>query len=118
MNWEIKNMLVCPDSGTAYAVAASPGDLDIIVWYKGSYFLRPGNMLTTSDLGLFVNGRQRDIELISCFPYTNSLWLYFQVRTECPGNNNQLLTNCPCEARCLFPYCPYGVPHNTPCLVT
>lgn len=110
MHWEIKKMLVCPGSGTAYAVATTPGDMDIIVWYKGSYFLRPGNTLTTSDLGLFVNGRPRDIKLISCFPYTRSLWLYYKVRTACPGNNNELLSHCNDTDHCQFEYCPYGVP--------
>lgn len=110
MEWDIDAMLASPCTGTAFARATSGKGLRLIIWYKGSWFLRPDNKLITSQVGLFVNDKPRDINIIHCFPYSDALWESLKSNAQCPGNSEPRLDNCQQVQNCLFKLCPYGIP--------
>lgn len=109
MDWFIKHALVCPGTGTAFAIASCMRNLKLILWYRGDYFLREGNTLSTSPFGLIVNGKKRDLVIVHAFPFSSSLWDSFSNGIDCPGNTHPFIAECPKRPECLFKYCPYGV---------
>jgi len=109
MRWNITEMLVSPTTKTAFAKAGFTDELSVIIWYKGSYFLRPGNILHTTSLGEFVNGEARDFTIIHSMPWSADAWYKLKTKTNCPGNYNSSLRFCDKQDTCLFELCPYGI---------
>ncbi len=108
MDWEIEDTLVCPATGTGFAVATAVKNMKLILWYKGNYFLRTGNALNNGPSGISVNGRKTPITIIHTFHHSTALWQIFKNRISCPGNDNQTMINCPQSNECAFTLCPYG----------
>lgn len=108
MDWEIEQTLVCPKTGTGFAVASAVKNMKLIVWYKGNYFLRTGNILSHSPFGVIVNGRRTSIAIIHTFHYSGALWQTFKNRITCPGNDEPGIINCQHRKTCIFTLCPYG----------
>ncbi|WES70223.1 anti-adapter protein IraM [Superficieibacter sp. HKU1] len=108
MDWEIEHTLVCPVTGTGFAIASAVKNMKLILWYKGNYFLRKGNILTHSPFGVIVNGRRTSIAIIHTFHYSGALWNTFKNRISCPGNDDPTLTVCHRYKECVFTLCPYG----------
>lgn len=46
MEWSVENNLVCPTTGTAFALTSGAENLKFILWYKGDYFLRTGSVIS------------------------------------------------------------------------
>jgi len=109
MEWFVKQALACPKTGTAFAVVSCMRNLNLILWYRGDYFLHKGNILATSPFGVIANGRNRDITVIHAFPFSSSLWASFSNNIQCPGNTDCFINSCAKRPKCLFKNCPYGV---------
>ena len=109
MHWDITEMLASPTTGTAFAIAVSPKGFKVILWYKGSYFLRPDNNIFTSSIGLLVNNQPRDIDVIHLFPYRAAFWQTTKAGAQCPGNELPHLEQCSRSSACQFELCPYGI---------
>lgn len=109
MNWKIIDSLACPETGTAFAAVMSAKSLKLILWYRGDYFLRTGNTLTTAFSGVFIDGRRRNVEIMHASPYNTRLWSRLIKQTSCPGNTRTCHGFCPQEKKCLFTLCPYGL---------
>lgn len=109
MDWFIKQALACPNTGTTFAKASCMRNLKLILWYRGDYFLRQGNTLSTSPFGLIVNGKRRDLIIAHAFPFSPSLWNSLINNMDCPGNTDQFIAECPKRPKCMFKHCPYGV---------
>ncbi|MCK1967978.1 anti-adapter protein iraM [Franconibacter sp. IITDAS19] len=114
MNWKIIDSLASPDTGSFFSIAQSSRNLKLILWCKGDYFLRQGNILTTAALGLLVDGRPRNISVIHASPYNPDIWQNLVHKTNCPGNTKAALTFCQKENGCLFALCPYGLKAYNP----
>jgi hypothetical protein len=108
MEWKINHTLACPKTGTSFA-QISTSNLRLILWYRGDYFLREGNIVATNPFGVIVNDRITEIEFIHAFPFTMQLWESFKTNTDCPGNQDPLITKCCRRPHCLLQNCPYGV---------
>ncbi len=74
MRWNITDMLVSPATGTAFALARTQQDKAVIVWYRGHYFLRPGNILVTDSKGIIIDGRMHEFKVIHTMPYFPTIW--------------------------------------------
>ncbi|NIY47455.1 anti-adapter protein IraM [Cedecea colo] len=109
MDWFIKQTFVCPNTGTAFALATCMRNLKLILWYRGDYFLREGNILSTSPYGLIVNGKERELVIMHAFPFSSTLWTSFRNNIHCPGNNHPFIRECAERWKCLFENCPYGI---------
>ena len=94
MQWNIKNSLVCPVTGTGFSVAASAKNLKLIIWYSGDYFLSIGSVINITQNEVFINGIPGDLQVIHAFPYTENLWSTFSKNIKCPGNQNPMLLSC------------------------
>ncbi|AMO49632.1 hypothetical protein GA0061071_105148 [Kosakonia oryzendophytica] len=109
MHWNITDMLVSPATGTAFALARNTSELSVIIWYKGSYFLRPNNKLKTDAQGVIVDGKSRNFNIVHTMPFFPSVWRTIKNSCNCPGNDNVSLRNCDQQQDCLFELCPYGI---------
>lgn len=109
MRWNITEMLVSPTTGTAFALARSTPEMAVIVWYKGSYFLRPDNILHTHTGHFTVDGKIRDFSIIHMLPYFPSVWQTIKRGCHCPGNDDVSLRACYNHGICEFDLCPYGI---------
>ncbi|MGP3591850.1 hypothetical protein [Vagococcus sp. WN89Y] len=109
MRWNITEMLVSPGTRMAFAKAGLTNELSVIIWYEGLYFLRPGNILHTTSLGVFVDGEERDFTIIHSMPWSAETWEKLKTKTNCPGNYNKSLRSCDTQDMCLFELCPYGI---------
>jgi len=108
MEWFVKQALACPKTGTAFAVVSGVRNLDLILWYRGDYFLHKGNTLSTTAFGIVANDRKRDINVIHAFPFSPSLWASFSNNIQCPGNTEPFIHGCTKKPDCRFKHCPYG----------
>ncbi|SQB21886.1 anti-adapter protein IraM [Citrobacter koseri] len=68
MEWSVENNLVCPTTGTAFALTSGAENLKFILWYKGDYFLRTGSVISPEDSGVLANGKKRNIKILHVFP--------------------------------------------------
>ncbi|WLI77447.1 anti-adapter protein iraM [Kosakonia sp. H02] len=109
MRWNITDMLVSPTTGTAFAVARTLNNKALIIWYRGDYFLRPGDLLLTDLKGIIIEGRMRDFKVIHTMPYFPTIWNTLKKSCRCPGNDNISLRECNNQEGCLFELCPYGI---------
>ncbi|EPH6762619.1 anti-adapter protein IraM [Cronobacter dublinensis] len=109
MDWKIVDTLASPDTGTTFTLVQTSYGLRYILWFKGDYFLRRGQVLATSPEGLLVDGRLREIAVIHAAPHSARLWQNLAEKTDCPGNAGATTTACPAGKRCLFKLCPYGL---------
>ncbi|EPN9363791.1 anti-adapter protein iraM [Cronobacter muytjensii] len=109
MDWKIVDTLASPDTGTTFTLVETPYGLRYILWFKGDYFLRRGQILSTCNEGLRVDGRLRAISIIHAAPYSGRLWQNLAEKTNCPGNAGETTGACPGGKRCLFKLCPYGL---------
>lgn len=109
MEWVVEKQLVCPSTGTCFALVSSAKNLKLILWYKGSYFIRAGNTIRTGYFGININGRARNIEILHAFPYNIILWNTFKSTMCCPGNEALISCECTRAESCLFKICPYGI---------
>lgn len=114
MDWKIIDSLASPDTGSFFSIAQTSKNLKLILWCKGDYFLRQGNILTTAALGLLVDGRPRTISVIHASPYNPHIWQNLVNKTNCPGNTKAVLTACQKGSGCLFALCPYGLKAYNP----
>lgn len=108
MEWSVENNLVCPTTGTAFALTSGAENLKFILWYKGDYFLRTGSVISPEDSGVLANGKKRNIKILHVFPYSNALWASLHNRIDCPGNGVVTINHCARQQRCVFTLCPYG----------
>ncbi|WJD49832.1 anti-adapter protein iraM [Enterobacter sp. PGRG2] len=109
MTWKIIDSLASPDTGTYFSIAQTSKNLKLILWCKGDYFLRQGNAFLTGELGLFVDGKLRNISVIHASPYNAKLWQNLLKKTDCPGNTRDFVTPCPKDKKCRFALCPFGL---------
>lgn len=108
MEWFVKQALACPQTGTAFAAVSCMRNLNIILWYRGDYFLHKGNTISTTPVGITANDRKRDINIIHAFPFSPSLWASFSNNIQCPGNNDPFIDGCSKRPHCRFKNCPFG----------
>lgn len=109
MRWNITEMLVSPTTRTAFALARSTPEMAVIVWYKGSYFLRPDNILNMDKEHFTVDGKPRDFNIIHTLPFYPSVWQTLKKGCHCPGNEDVSLRSCENQKNCEFELCPYGI---------
>ncbi|VFS11879.1 anti-adapter protein IraM [Citrobacter koseri] len=68
MEWSVENNLVCPTTGTAFALTSGAENLKFILWYKGDYFLRTGSVISPEDSGVLANGKKKKHQNPARFP--------------------------------------------------
>lgn len=108
MEWIVEKQLVSPTTGTFFALASDTNNTKVIIWYKGSYFIRSGNIIKTGCFGIVINGKARNIEVMHTFPFNHTVWNTFTSTISCPGNEGVIRCESTCSDRCLFDICPYG----------
>lgn len=114
MEWKIIDSLVSPTTGTFFAAASSTRNLKLILWYQSDFFLRSGHSLSTSSIGIVINGQFRKLYILHTFPFTTEAWNDLIQKTGCPGNAPNFNGPCLNITSCQFKQCPYGIKKYNP----
>ncbi|WP_312410314.1 anti-adapter protein iraM [Pseudescherichia sp.] len=109
MEWKIIDSLVSATTGTFFAAASSPRNINLILWYQSDFFLRSGHTLSTSSIGIVINGHFRKLNILHTFPFTTETWTNLIQKTGCPGNAPNFKGPCLNITSCQFNQCPYDI---------
>lgn len=109
MKWKVIDSLVSPSTSTIFSCVISAHNLKLVLWYKASLFMEPGDELTTSDLGVFVNNQRSDLSLYNVSPFNAQLWKTIREKSDCPGNQATRPLTCNYPHPCKIERCPYGL---------
>ncbi len=114
MKWTVIDSLISPTTGTAFSCIISCRELKLMLWYKASHLMMPGDEIVTSDLGLFINGQLSKVTMCNIIPFNASLWRTMLAQSDCPGNADVKPARCHFEERCELAKCPFGLEKNLP----
>jgi len=114
MEWKIVEIVASPDSGTIFGKVETPYGLNYILWFKGDYYVRPGEIVTMTETGMLINHRRQRVWIAQTMPYSSIRWLGFRMKNECPGNRHDGSQRCDRELPCQFKHCPFGLTHSPP----
>lgn len=86
MEWEVCEYILSPATGTVFVAVESAKKLKMILWYQGDFIIGKGAILVPTTFGIAVNGTLRNITALRAFPWDETLWKSFRLRSDCPGN--------------------------------
>ncbi|MCT4715120.1 anti-adapter protein IraM [Enterobacteriaceae bacterium H18W14] len=109
MKWIVIDSLISPSTGTAFSCIISCRELKLMLWYKASHLMMPGDEIVTSDLGVFINGQISYLTMCNVIPFNASLWRTMLAQSECPGNAEVKPTQCDFNGKCRLKKCPFGL---------
>ncbi|WP_435952005.1 anti-adapter protein IraM [Dryocola sp. BD626] len=116
MKWTVIDSVISPSTGTAFSCIISRRELKLMIWYKSSRLMLPGDEIITSELGLFVNNQARELTICNISPFNASLWRTMMSQSECPGNAAVMPTRCDFKGKCYLEKCPFGLEETLPTL--
>lgn len=113
MEWKIVETIASPETGTFFGKVETTYGLNYILWFKGDYYVRPGEVVTMTEKGILIDNRRRRVWIAHAMPYSSIRWLGFRMKNECPGNRCELNQRCNSTAQCRFKLCPFGLKQYT-----
>ncbi|MHA0871978.1 hypothetical protein [Enterobacter pasteurii] len=114
MEWKVVETIASPESGTIFCKVETHYGLNYILWLKGDYYVRAGEIITTSNEGILINDRRRRVWIAQAMPFSSIGWMGFRKKNECPGNRQEMDRPCSVEAPCQFKLCPFGLKRYIP----
>lgn len=114
MKWKIVDTIASPESGTVYGKVETSCGLNYILWFKGDYYVRTGEVITMTEKGILIDNLRRRVWIAHAMPYSSIRWLRFRMKTDCPGNRREVSHICDSEVACQFKLCPYGLKKYCP----
>ena len=109
MKWTVIDSLISPTTGTAFSCIVSCRELKLMLWYKASHLMMPGDEIVTSNLGVFINGQISQLTMCNVIPFNATLWRTMLTQSDCPGNAEIKPTRCDYEGKCHLKRCPFGL---------
>lgn len=114
MEWKIVETVASPETGTLYGKVETSYGLNYILWFKGDYYVRPGEVVMMTEKGMLIDNRQRRVWIVQAMPYSSIRWLGIRMKNECPGNRREMSQRCDSGLPCQFKLCPFGLRHYKP----
>jgi anti-adapter protein IraM len=114
MEWKVVETIASPESGTIFCKVETQYGLNYILWLKGDYYVRTGEIITTSNQGILINDRRRRVWIAQAMPFTSIGWMGFIQKNACPGNRQEMDRPCTAEPPCQFKLCPFGLKRYIP----
>ncbi|WP_288790362.1 hypothetical protein [uncultured Enterobacter sp.] len=114
MEWKVVEIIASPESGTLFCKVETHYGLNYILWLKGDYYVRAGEIITTSSQGILINDRRRRVWIAQAMPFTSIGWMGFKKKNACPGNRQEMDRPCTVETPCQFRLCPFGLKRYIP----
>ena len=118
MEWKVIEIIASPDTGTIFGRVETHYGLNYILWFKGEYYLRPGEVITTCKQGILVDNRRRRVWVVHAIPFSSTRWMGLQRLNDCPGNRQNAEQSCPVDKPCRFTLCPFGLKKYLPKVIT
>ena len=78
MEWKVVETIASPESGTIFCKVETQYGLNYILWLKGDYYVRTGEIITTSNQGILINDRRRRVWIAQAIPFTSIGWMGFK----------------------------------------
>lgn len=114
MKWIVIDSLVSPETGTMFSAISSFKNLRLVIWYKSSYLLFPGDIVIPLQNTIEVNNIIQDLHVFKVDIYKLNLWTTLKNNAGCPQNINLsniaegfIKQKCDNSSWCLFEECPF-----------
>ncbi len=114
MEWKIVETVASPETGTFFGKVETSYGLNYILWFKGDYYVRPGEVVMMTEKGILIDDRRRPVWIAHVMTYSSVRWLGFRMKNECPGNRRDMSQQCDRELPCRFKLCPFGLKQYIP----
>ncbi|ANG94884.1 anti-adapter protein IraM [Lelliottia amnigena] len=114
MEWKIVETVASPETGTIFGKVETSYGLNYILWFKGDYYVRTGEVVTMTEKGILIDNRRRRVWVAHAMPYSSVRWLGFRMKNECPGNRRETRQRCDHTLPCQFKLCPFGLKNYSP----
>ncbi|MFY7342860.1 hypothetical protein ACOTXH_03060 [Enterobacter cloacae complex sp. IR5434] len=89
MEWKVVETIASPESGTIFCKVETQYGLNYILWLKGDYYVRTGEIITTSNQGILINDRRRRVWIAQAMPFTSIGWMGFKKKNACQATGKR-----------------------------
>ncbi|WP_236328806.1 hypothetical protein [Enterobacter quasihormaechei] len=99
MEWKVVETIASPESGTLFCKVETHYGLNYILWLKGDYYVRAGEIITTSSQGILINDRRRRVWIAQAMPFTSIGWMGFKRKTRVQATGRRWIARAPLRRR-------------------
>lgn len=107
-NWICLGSIVSPITGTFFTTIITQHNHKYVLWYKGDYLIKTGEVIKVCNNDFFIADQLRQINIIQIDKHSTTLWRVMQNMSSCPGDTEPEKMHCTSTARCIFTTCPHG----------
>lgn len=107
-NWISLGTIVSPITGTFFTTIITQHNHKYVLWYKGDYLIKTGDLIKVCNSGFLIADQLRQINIIQIDKHSATLWRVMQNMSSCPGDTEPENMHCTSTARCIFTTCPHG----------
>lgn len=105
--WVALSTLASPVSGTFFTKIRTEHNHKYVIWYKGNYWLQPGDVISISGSILYIGGRVLQVNIIEIDRYIPTIWRVMSKISSCTGGKEPGSSYCSSRLKCIFKICPY-----------
>ncbi|NHV08572.1 anti-adapter protein IraM [Cronobacter turicensis] len=108
MNWRVVDSVVSTDTNSVFTLISSQQSFKLILWYKATFYLSPGDTLTVTGDSITVNNHPIQLTLYRTTVYNSRFWqTIVNSNTHCAGNHQRSVSRCIYRRKCKLLYCPF-----------
>ncbi|MFW0882445.1 anti-adapter protein IraM [Cronobacter dublinensis] len=108
MTWRVVDSVVSTETNSVFSLISSQQSIKLILWYKATFYLSPGDRLSIRGETIAVNNNAVQLTLYRTTLYNARFWqTIVKSNTHCPGNHQQSVTRCLFRRRCKVLSCPF-----------
>lgn len=106
MFWIVNSSLLCPYTKTAFTHIQTMKNLRLVIWYKPTILLQPGDIIYPVSRGLMINDVFHRLTVLKIHPFSRAWWGTLKNGLRCPGNQQAMTDECSMSQHCCFSVCP------------
>ncbi|NCH55178.1 anti-adapter protein IraM [Cronobacter muytjensii] len=108
MTWRVVDSVVSTDTNSVFSLISSQHSIKLILWYKATYYLSPGDKLSINGEAIAVNNKPVQLTLYRTTLYNARFWqTIVKSNTHCAGNHQRSVTKCIYRSKCKLHTCPF-----------
>ncbi|CCJ88794.1 anti-adapter protein IraM [Cronobacter turicensis] len=108
MNWRVVDSVVSTDTNSVFSLISSQRAFKLILWYKATFYLSPGDKVSLNGEAIVVNDHPVQITLYRTTFYNPRFWqTIVHSNTHCAGNHQRSVSRCIYRRKCKLLNCPF-----------
>ncbi|ELY6244531.1 anti-adapter protein IraM [Cronobacter universalis] len=108
MNWRVVDSIVSTNTNSVFTLISSQHNIKLILWYKATYYLSPGDTISINGDAMAVNNFPVQLSLYRTLYYNTRFWqTILHSNNHCAGNLQQSVSRCIYRSKCKLLYCPF-----------